>query len=500
MCIHSVPARSSVSSRRMAIVSLVASLGFTWHVSSMGLAGMGLAGDPPSEPPAVTEALPDLTGIKQDLTELRGLPFLKDVPAEKQSVKDFGRFLQTELDKTFPPQRAADMQAALLRLGMLLESIDIGDEFRNALLSQAGAYYDPATGKFFYLMANVSGDMLKMIASHELVHAIQDQHFHLGPLMEKLDRTFTEGVRQDDQILAVRYLVEGEATYLQTLWQTISARGLRDPQSKSYKQAERTAHLLVRVQGGLDTAFLVQINKLAVAFMGDAGDEIAAAINSMDRIPPYILHPLISAYTGGAVFVMNLEQSGGWEAVSQAYADLPRSSEQVMHPDKFATRRDEPTLLTLPDMGYLDDAGWTPIDSAVHGEFYLNLLLRNFGSQPGEAVIATSGWDGDLYRAYRRGDGRVMFVLATTWDTEKDARQFFSAYQAILPTKCQLPRSVEEFRVAPGEIAYPSGTAADDTGRLVQRGREVFVVEGAPDDLVTRIMRDLEAAAIEHVD
>ncbi len=477
------------------ILSLLSSLGVALHRPLVGLAH-----ETPPVAPSVTETLPDLLEIKKDLAVLRGLPFVKDVPAEKQSVEDFGRFLQTELDKMFPPGKEAGMQAALLRLGMLLESIDIGEEFKNALLSQAGAYYDPASGKFFYLMTNAPGDILKMIASHELVHAIQDQHFHLGPLMEKLDATLIEGVRQDDQILAVRYLVEGEATYVQTLWQTISARGLHDPQSKSYKQAVRTAHTLVRIQGGLDTAFLVQANKLALAFMGDAGDEIAGAINSMDQIPPYILHPLISAYTGGALFVMELKESGGWNAVADAYSDLPASSEQVMHPEKFAAQRDDPTLLTLPEMGMLREAGWGAIDSAVHGEFYLNLLLRNFGCQAGAAVTATAGWDGDLYRAYRREDGRVMFVLATTWDTEKDAGQFFSAYEAILPSKCQLPKPVEEYRVAQGEIAYPSGTVTDDTGRLVRRGREVFVVEGAPAELATRIMDELKSMEIEHVD
>lgn len=460
----------------------------------------GFACQPPPVAPSLSDALPDLDGIKQDLTELRGLPFLEDVPAEKQSVEAFDTFLQAELEKSFPPGKEEGMQAALLRLGMLLQPIDIGHEFKNALLSQAGAYYDPASGKFFYLMTNVSGDILKMIASHELVHAIQDQHFHLGPMMEKLERSFVDGVRQDDQILAARYLIEGEATYVQTLWQTISAKGLHDPQSKSYKQAVRTAHMLIRIQGGLDTAFLVQANKLAVAFMGDAGDEIAEAINSMDNIPPYILYPLVSAYTGGALFVMELKEGGGWNAVGDAYTNLPASSEQVMHPHKFAKDRDDPTLLALPEMAYLKEKGWRPIDSAVHGEFYLNLLLRNFGCPPGAAVVATAGWDGDIYRAYRRDDGRVMFVLATTWDTEKDAEEFFKAYQGILQTKCHLAQPVAPERDAPGEVLYSSGEAGDDTGRLVQRGREVFVVEGAPADLAKRIMDDLKSIEIQHVD
>ncbi len=452
-----------------------------------------------SPPSAGNSTLPELAQIKEDLETIRGLKFLRAVPAEKQSLDDFGAFLQAELDKMFPPGKAEDIQAGLMRLGLLLEPIDLGHEFKNALLSQAGAYYDPGSGKFYYLMTNVSSDILQMIASHELVHAMQDQHFALGPLLEDLDRTYREGTRQDDQMLAVRYLVEGEATYVQTLWQMTSAQGVRDPQSKAFKQAQRQTHMILRIQGAMDMALLVQANKLAVTLLGDAGDEIAEAIKSMDQIPPYILHPLIAAYTGGAVFVMNVVQQKGWEGVSAAYANLPLSSEQVLHPEKFMDQRDHPTPLSLPEMPYLGEAGWRAVDSAVHGEFYLNLLLRNFGSQAGDALIAAAGWDGDIYRAWQREDGRVMFTLATTWDSEQDAGEFAAAYRSILRTKCGLEADPPSEPDESGAIAYPSGDGADDVGLLAQRGREVFIVEGAPPDLGRRMLADLMAAEIKHI-
>lgn len=469
------------------------------------LVGTSLAASTPpaggqAPPSAGDSTLPDLTQIKQDLEVIRGLKFLRDVPAEKQSLDDFGAFLQTELDKMFPPGKAEDIQAGLMRLGLLLEPIDLGHEFKNALLSQAGAYYDPGSGKFFYLMTNVSSEMLQMIASHELVHAIQDQHFHLGPLLEDLDRTYREGTRQDDQMLAVRYLVEGEATYVQTLWQVMGAQGRRDPHSRAFRQAQRQAHMILRIQGAMDMALLVQANKLAVTLLGDAGDEITEAIQSMDQIPPYILHPLIAAYTGGAVFVLNVRQQGGWDAVSAAYTNLPQSSEQVLHPEKFTGARDNPTPMTLPEMTYLGESGWRAVDSAVHGEFYLNLLLRNFGSQAGDAMIAAAGWDGDIYQAWRREDGRVMFALATTWDTEQDAAEFLEAYRSILRTKCGLDADPPTEPDESGAIVYASGDGIDDVGRLAQRGREVFIVEGAPAELGRRILADLMAVEIEYVD
>lgn len=37
--------------------------------------------------------------------------------------------------------------------------------------------------------------------------------------------------------------------------------------------------------------------------------------------------------------------------------------------------------------------------------------------------VAASGWGGDRWQLYRHGDDTVT-VLATVWDTEKDAREF----------------------------------------------------------------------------
>ncbi len=452
--------------------------------------------DSASEPAKTTHApaLPDLTDIEAQLTEIRGLKFLKDVPAEHQSMEDWGNYLDEELKTMFPPDKVGGFMAGLVRLGMLKQPIDLSEEFKSALLSQAGAYYDPATGKFYYLMTDMAPMLLQTVAAHELVHALQDQHFKLGALLEKMEQEQAEDIRNDDQVLAVRFLVEGEATYVQTLWQT-KTMGMdlsANPEMET---------MAFRMQANMEPDALIELSKqVDMSAMGLEGGDIAKAIESMDKIPPYILHPLMAAYIKGAYFTMELRHAGGWERVAEAYRNLPTTSEQVMHPDKFTGQRDEPTRVSLPALDDVRQAGWKEIDSARHGEYYLALLLRNFDCPGAKANRATAGWDGDLYRAYQREDGRVMFILATTWDSEKDAQEFFDAYKSILTTKCALPEPVETYVEESGDVAYPCGGGGDDTGRLALRGREVFIVEGAPAQLAGVMIRQAKAVEIQHAD
>lgn len=446
--------------------------------------------------PPETAALPDLTQIKAELTAIRSLEFKRDVPAEKQSMEDFEAYLQAELDKTFPPGKAEDIQAALMRLGMLLEPIDLGHEFKNALLSQAGAYYDPASGKFYYLMTNVSEMILQTIASHELVHALQDQHFHLGPLMEKFEKEYLEGTRNDDRLLALRFLVEGEATYVQTLWQMKSMMGVNLAENPAMEK------MSLKTMADMDFAKIIQMSRTAAGQFAEAGDadDIVRAIEGMGDIPPYIMQPLLAAYLKGAYFVMSLRQGGGWDAVAKVYQSLPASTEQTLHPEKYLAQRDDPTPLTLPVLAYLEKEGWRPIDEAVHGEFYLDLLLRNHGADARTARRAAAGWDGDVYHAWRHEDGRVLITLATTWDTEKDAREFFEAYRSIIPRKFGLePPEDDQPDPTANRAEYHWGAAGRESGVTLLRGREVFIVEGAAPAMVKRIMDDLSAMKIDYV-
>lgn len=434
------------------------------------------------------DGLPDLTEIKASLEKIRGLPFKREVPAERQSVEDFKAYLMKDLDKTYPPEKFADIMDGLLRLGMLKERIDLGEAFIGAIMSQAAAHYDPFARKFYYLMSDMPMSALQTVAAHELVHALQDQHFDLQALMRRFEAPEGDGPRNDDAMQAIRFLVEGEATYVHTVWQMKSMMNMdlmADPQTE-----ETQLGIMARMDVG-------QMARMAAAQVGNDG-AMAQAIKDMHKIPSYIMVPLYAAYMQGAYFTMKARHAGGWERVAQIWADLPVSTEQVMHPEKYlAEERDMPSTITLPAFKSLAEGGWKPIDAAIHGELMLNLLLREQGVPRRQADRATTGWDGDLYRAWRRAeDGRVMIALATTWDTEEDASQFFAAYRVALDRKYPDKVLAEDQE---GLLTYACGHESG-VGALALRGQEVFALEGVDENMLVDLLPQmLNVTAIDRV-
>lgn len=446
---------------------------------------------------APDDAMPDLSQIMKALTEIRHLEFKTPVQAEHQSLEDWEKYLDRELDKEFPVDERQDVQDGLLRLGMLLEPMDLAGEFKNALLSQAGAYYDPESGKFYYLMVDMPKEMLETVAAHELVHALQDQHFDLDKMMEELSTRGDDddAPRNDDRVLALRFLVEGEATYVMMLWQMKTMMGMDLTENPQMEM------LTLKMVADMDLDALIAMAQGQTELFGDDPDNaIAQAIRAMEDIPPYILDPLNAAYLKGAYFAMSLRHGKeGWGEIADAFKNLPASAEQTLHPAKFTTKRDDPTPIAMDQVAGFDDAGWELIDSAIHGEYYLRLLLRNFNCPGPRAKIATEGWDGDVYRAYRNDDGAVAIALATTWDSEKDAEQFFDAYTSILPTK-YVELEVLTNEAQGGEFNFDCGQPSLGQGRVLLRGREVFIVEGGSAATGKSAMDSLKAMIIQHVD
>ncbi|MEM7230393.1 MAG: hypothetical protein AAF432_16425 [Planctomycetota bacterium] len=377
---------------------------------------------PTTAPEAESETkveLPDLTEIITTLEELRGLNFVKEVPAEQQSLDDFDAYIVKSIDEMFPEDVRTNLSDGLLTLGMITEPLDLGEAFRQALLTQAGAYYDPAQGTFFYLMVDMPMMALQTIAAHELTHALQDQHFDLNKYLEDVMAMTMDDIRQDDAILAARSLVEGEATYIHTLFQ-FKQMGM------DIEQGMPMVRTAMKMQAEMDLDELVKMSQQMMEQQFgklDDDNDLAKSIEAMDEIPDYIIKPLIGAYMIGANFVMEVHDAKGWGGVNSIYEARPASMEQVLHPQKYGT--DLPTPVVLPDLQALD--GWQKIDAAVHGEFFMMTWLENLGVRRSVAKKAAAGWDGDTYAAFRSPDGDVIAVLATTWDSEKQAKEFAKA-------------------------------------------------------------------------
>jgi PGF-CTERM protein len=156
-------------------------------------------------------------------------------------------------------------------------------------------------------------------------------------------------------------------------------------------------------------------------------------------------------YSEGPAWVHDRHRVGGWDAVDEAYATPPRSTEQFIHPDKYL--QDPPTDVTVADRS--NEEWYVPqldggVNYAVFGEAGMYSMLW-FASPavPREDILtrreldpydyaheATTGWDGDKFYPYVTDEsadtGEMGYVWKSVWDTPTDAREFADAYRAIL--------------------------------------------------------------------
>lgn len=136
-------------------------------------------------------------------------------------------------------------------------------------------------------------------------------------------------------------------------------------------------------------------------------------------------------YLLGSTFALGQLQAGGWPQLQGRVLQVPVSSEQVIHADKWA--RDLPT--EFPADRRLLRAGYKLAESDRVGELGVRILLRVAGLDRPTARRVSTGWDGDALRVYIKGDD-VLVLWRTVWDRRVDAEQFHEALRQ-LPTMAE---------------------------------------------------------------
>jgi hypothetical protein len=125
----------------------------------------------------------------------------------------------------------------------------------------------------------------------------------------------------------------------------------------------------------------------------------------------------------GAVLAATLHARGGREALDRAYDAPPRSTEQVLHPEKYLSAERPVEIHTGPADEFLAGRGYKRAYRTVLGELGAALVLETHFPKE-DLAAASAGWGGDALSVYEK-EGRLSLVLwATEWDTPEDASQF----------------------------------------------------------------------------
>jgi len=363
-----------------------------------------------------------LAEIERGIAELRGIDTPPDVEHNFVDQDGMIKRLAEELNDPETIEQIAHESALFKLLGVIPQDANLGAIYDSLFGSQVLGLYDPEKEEFFVLGDDQSGaESLDVEAqltyAHEYVHRLQDAKFDLEAVEEL--------ATGDDMSLAISALVEGDATSVQTQYM-------------------------------LANYDFAQLSKLLESSLANQAE--------LPESPYFLQQTLEFAYTEGAAFISIILQLGQFAAVDAVFVDPPKSTEQIMHPEKYFDKED-PIEIDIPD-----DAmrrGWAVQAENVFGEFFLRTWLEALGSE--NATAAAAGWGGDTYAVFEdSSSGETGLAVTLAWDTSDDSTEFFKALTGAMGTDDDysvlgdgIPGVLESWKT-PGGYMVVSRWASDD--------------------------------------
>jgi len=345
--------------------------------------------------PLPPDTLAEMDLIQKQVAVLRDLSLAEDVNTEimpklKLRYLTYDLFLTDAYLASLP-----DEGRVLAALGFIDAGYDITEPKANDIVDFIGGLYVPEEKKINVIGTGFYG-IEKYIYAHEYTHALQDQHFDLNGL-----GVYPECIKPEQTCLAIRALVEGEADYVQNLW-------------------------LLQFPPEFELNDILRFNPPSRLFQQDAQPP-----------PPYFGMESMFPYLLGHDFVDYLYQQGGWEAVNQAYKDLPTTTEQILHPEKYMSGEGM-VAVNDPNLSEILGPPWRLLKQDALGEWESYLLL-GYGSEPNAqlfddiASIAAEGWEGDSYQVYYNDETDQSLLTAHwIWESTTDTGEFYTALKDSL--------------------------------------------------------------------
>ncbi|MBE3071833.1 MAG: hypothetical protein IMZ67_02555 [Acidobacteria bacterium] len=399
-----------------------------WLSLALGLAGVpspavAAAQSPPQGQVAgsaeATATADDLIRVADEVAReveaLRGWTFTQPVRKRLVSPQQVRQYLEKQLETALPPGQIAVVQAFLRTIGLIPPGCDLKATALALLENQIAGYYEPDT-KTMNLVPRPGGVpaiVERIMLAHELTHALDDQHADLKALITP------SPTRTEDSDIVISSVIEGSAT-------------------------------------GLMLQYLARAQK---AGRVDLQELVLYAAREMERSKAFLDAPryfsaMLASYICGMQFltrgdVTALMMADDNRAIGAnllaARKDLPRSSEQILHPAKYwnPAERDEPVIVSdeAAEKWLAQPGRWVVHRNTV-GELLVALLAAPRDRRPDLATMQTAegwttpaarGWGGD--RFYLLGSGRdaadaarsltdLRGVWVTVWDSQGDRDEF----------------------------------------------------------------------------
>ena len=422
----------------------------------------------------IQQAVDDLRPV---VAKLRGLEWKRPVKAAVMTREDLRKYMLSELDKETTPEEWDQDTRILQRVGLLKEGEDLKDMVLTMFQSAVAGFYNPKTGNM-YVIEGMDVEGQKPTIVHELIHALEDQHYDLDGMEEPH--------REDDpdRQFAIRCLWEGSAEWARRQYQD-----MEPDVAKHYYTA----------QGKNPSA--------------------AAQQAMMQTTPTYMLLSTLLHYRTGPNFVAHQYRKYGYaDGMQKLFEDPPTTQEQVLHPHKWlGPNRDYPRKVVWNhDMAAALGEGWKKVDEHSIGELDLAIFLDFFhGDKSGRLNLpdmgfgkfvdkrsneAARGWDAGRAMFLENADKKIVVFQAFAFDSEKDAEEAGRLLAEALKKAAKDSWKGEGWQKneeAKGLHMSYDFTNAHGRGRVLIRGQEVLVLDGVPADSFDKAWSCAEATTFE---
>jgi hypothetical protein len=402
-------------------------------VRILAVAGLLASCSSSSPSPKISPPPESFSELKQRITLIRELPFKREVSLANESPKATSEGI---LSDEYGTQSLIHISHAYKRLGLLPESTDFAAALADYVRLEQTFYYEarkdlivisPDATQLVQAMREPGRNLEQLPVVLALSRALQEQHFQW---QGKLN-----GIPLEDRKLAFRALAVGDSVLV----------GI------AYLQASQTT-----------TTQSDSVRILA---------RWATALEKMSfHLPQLLQHKLVFPYRDGSEFVQWAHAVKGWTGVNAVFADPPFSTSQILHPEKYYVKRENP--LHLRPLGLARQMKESAVVDQTLGEYLVQLLLTlNLSRQ--EASQIAAAWTGDQLSVYLEGDN-LLTAWITAWKTDEDARAFYRAYQNLLQRRHRL-----RFAVSPGRTDSVQAELPGDRLILLQlEGPFVLLLDG----------------------
>jgi hypothetical protein len=331
------------------------------------------------------------------MSRIRQLAATRPVPSVILGRRALLTEVKRHVDREVPPSAIRAEGLVQKLLGFFPVSADYEAATYALLQGQLAGYYEPVNGTM-YLAADLDDANASSTLAHELLHALQDQHWDL-----RARSVYVAG--QDDKDSALAALAEGDAT------------SAMEDETRERESPGTTA-----------------LDEPDADFARALEDELGSGPAA--NAPHALRMALIAPYVDGVAFVNGLRRQGGWSAVDSAWASPPVTTEQILHPGKW--RAHEPAMV-VPTPPAPSADGFERLGENTYGEQGLRLTFGEW-MPLATARAAASGWGGDRGALYGRANREFAYLWRVRFDDASPAPPDAFAARAFAALTVALPQ------------------------------------------------------------